>query len=378
MKSKSKNRFALSIFFLLMGFCFSTWASRIPTIKDNLELTEAELGSLLLLMPISAIAGIPTSGWLVSKFDSRIPIIIGLVLQTIFLLMISFSTGIFALSFSIFCFAFFVRVSGIAVNTQAIALQGLYQKKINGSFHALWSVGGIAGIAVTSGMIFLGIDLKTHFIIVTSLVAVVSILSFRALLRNDKAVGRNKLKLGKPDPQIVALGLLILCAAICEGGMFDWSGIYFQEVIGAEVFTSGYLIFMTCMAISRFLTDKVANKIGVRKIYLISSLFLASGLALAISLPYFWTAMIGFAMVGIGTASIVPVTFLMVGRIKKYSPGMTISILSTYGLIGIFIGPPMIGYIAHASSLRVSFIVVAIVGLLMIPVSRRFFRLTGE
>ena len=378
MVSNSKHRIALSSFFFLMGFCFATWASRIPTLKDNLELSEADLGSLLVLMPISALAGIPTSGWLVAKFDSRVPIIIGLLMQTVFLLCIGLSSTIWTLSISIFFFAFFVRISGIAVNTQAITLQGLYQKKINGSFHALWSVGGIGGIVFTSVMVYMNIGMRQHFILVTSMAAISSLLMFRVLLKNDKAVGRNRLQLGKPDPKILSLGIIILCTAICEGGMFDWSGIYFQEVVGSQIFTSGYLTFMTCMAISRFLTDRITNKIGVERVYIISALILAAGLGMAVSFPYFWPAMIGFALVGFGTASVIPTTYLLVGRIEKYSAGMTISILSTYGLIGIFIGPPMIGYVAHLTSLRISFILVALFGLLMIPVSRYFFSIRSN
>jgi MFS family permease len=84
--------------------------------------------------------------------------------------------------------------------------------------------------------------------------------------------------------------------------------------------------------------------------------------------------MIGFCLVGFGTASIIPMTFLLAGASRKYSPGIAISIIATYSIVGMLIGPPMIGYIAHAFSLRVSFVAFAFAGLMIIPVSQIFFR----
>jgi MFS family permease len=172
----------------------------------------------------------------------------------------------------------------------------------------------------------------------------------------------------------VYLGLLVFLAAVCEGGMFDWSGIYFREVINEEIFTLGYLIFIFCMAISRFATDRIVEIIGMPKTYVLSSMLIFTGILLAIVLPGFWTSMIGFCLVGFGTASIIPMTYLLAGSSKKYSPGMAISIIATYSIVGMLIGPPMIGYISHAFNLRVSFIAFAFAGLMMIPISQLFFR----
>ena len=117
METKTKQRIALSIFFFLSGLCFSTWASRIPTLKTILDINDAELGSLLFTMPISSMIGLPISGWLVSRFDSRLPLFIAFLLHGVFLFLIGLSDSIMFLVVSIFFFAFFMRIFNIAMNS---------------------------------------------------------------------------------------------------------------------------------------------------------------------------------------------------------------------------------------------------------------------
>src|SRR5690606_13395474 len=133
-------------------------------------------------------------------------------------------------------------------------------------------------------------------------------------------------------------------------------------------------IFMIFMALSRFACDYIVEKIGMHKMYIISALLIFSGIGLAVLFPSYWPAMIGFSLVGFGMASIIPMTFLLAGFSKKYSPGMAISIIATYSIVGMLIGPPLIGYLAHALNLRFSFIIFAISGLMLIPISHLFFK----
>lgn len=378
MDELKKQRISLSIFFFLAGICFSSWASRIPTIKLEMGINDAELGSILLTMPIASISGLPFSGWLVAKFDSKWPVLGGFFFHAIFLFIIGIADSIPFLVISVFFFAFSMRIQNIAINTQSITLQKRFDKKIVGSFHALWSLGGIAGVGFTTLMIALGIGIVKHLLIVSIATLFVSLFAFRHLLKGDRSATGNKLIFGKPDPHIMSLGFLTLFAAICEGGMFDWSGLYFRDVVKVEIFTSGYLIFMTCMAISRFFSDWFIHKLGMPLMYLASSTLIATGMSLAIIFPYFWTSMIGFSLVGMGTASVIPMTFVLAGTSKKYSPGMAISMIATYAMVGILLGPPIIGYIAHAFNLRVSFIFMALAGLAIIPISKWFFGIKQE
>lgn len=375
MEQINKQRFFLSVFFFLSGFNFASWASRIPTIKAALDLNEAELGSVLLTMPISSMIGLPISGWLVTRFDTRVPLTIAFLINAASLALIGTATTTFHLVTALFLFSLSTRIFNISMNTQAITLQKLFDRKINGSFHGLWSTGGIVGVGVTTLVISLGVSIMPHLITVSVVTILITFFSSRYLLRNDRSVSRDKQALTKPDAYILYLGLLVFFAAICEGGMFDWSGIYFQKVVKEEVFTAGYLIFMAFMAFSRFVSDRIIEKIGMAPTYLMSSLCIFSGITLSIVFPSFWPAMIGFSLVGFGTAAVIPMTYTLAGASEKYSPGVAISLIASFGIVGMLLGPPLIGYLAHAFNLKISFIAFAFAGIMLIPVSRLFFRL---
>lgn len=374
MDLKNRQRFFLSAFFFLSGICFSSWASRIPTIKTFFDYNEAELGTILLFMPISSMIGLPVSGWLVGRYDSRIPLSFAFVALAFSLLSIGFATTHIALVASLCVFSFSMRVLNIAMNTQAISLQKLFDRKINGSFHGLWSTGGIAGVGFSTIMVAMNVSIAHHLLVVACLTLLITFISYRFLLRNDRATSGNKLIFGKPDPYIAYLGLLVFFAGICEGGMFDWSGIYFKEVVSVEIFTWGYLIYMICMALSRFASDYVMEWIGMPLTFIVSGCLVFFGIMLAILFPTFWPAMIGFCLAGFGTAAVIPMTFTLASGSTKYSPGMTISLIATYGIVGMFIGPPLVGYLAHAFNLKVSFLIFAFSAAMFIPVSQLFFR----
>ncbi|AKD04013.1 MFS transporter [Pontibacter korlensis] len=371
----NKQRISLSVYFFLAGFNFSSWASRIPTIKNALDLNEAELGSVLLTMPVSSLIGLPLSGWLVSKLETRIPLSVAFLINSVCLLFIALANSVFALVVTLFLFSLSMRIFNIAVNTQAITLQKQYDRKINGSFHGLWSTGGIVGVAFTTLLVSLNVGMLPHLLTVSIITVLTGLASYRFLLRNDRSTSGNKLAFGKPDPYILYLGLLVFFAAVCEGGMFDWSGIYFQQVVNEEVFTAGYLTFMSFMAFSRFVSDRIVDRIGMATTYMLSALLIFSGITISIIFPSFWPAMIGFSLVGFGTASVIPMTYTLAGASQKYSPGIAISIIATFGIVGMLIGPPMIGFLAHAFNLKVSFVAFALAGIMLIPISKLFFRL---
>lgn len=374
MELKNQQRIVLSLFFFLSGVCFSTWTSRIPTIKTAFGYNEAQLGTILLAMPISSLVGLPISGWLVSRYDSRVPMTAAFILLSISLALIGFATSTFMLVAAICSYAFSLRILSISVNTQAITLQKQFDRKINGSFHGLWSTGGIVGVGISTLFVALDISMNVHLSIIALLTLLLTLFAYRFLLRNDRTTSGNKLVLGKPDPYIVYLGLLVFFAAICEGGMFDWSGVYFREVVNAELFTLGYLCFMIFMTLSRFASDRLIEQIGMPRTFIMSALLIFAGIGLAVLFPKFWFALIGFCLVGFGTASVIPMTFLLAGYSKKYSPGIAISIIATYSIVGMLVGPPLIGYIAHALNLRYAFIAFAFSGMMLIPVSQLFFR----
>ncbi len=374
MATNQRHRISLSTYFFLSGLCFASWASRIPTIKDFFNLNDAQLGTILLVMPLAALIGTVASGWLVSKFDSRGPLLVSFVCFALALIGISLVRTTFLLVLMLALFSIAMRVLNIAMNAQSITLQGKFDKKIIGALHGIWSLGGVVGVLFSTVMVKYTITIQNHFIIISAITIVASLFAYKFSLTNDKSTSGNKLILGKPDVFMLYLGLLIFLAAICEGGMFDWSGIYFKEVVKESVFTYGYLLFMICMAVSRFFLDRILDKIGMPKMYIISGLLIAIGILVAIIFPNFWTALIGFCLVGVGVSAIFPMTYILAGKSKKYSPGMAISIIGTYAIVGMFIGPPLIGYLSHAFGLKYAFLILMFCGLMLIPISQLFFK----
>ncbi len=370
----NKQRAFIGLIFFSIGIGFASWASRIPDIKAHFQLNDAELGSLLILMPISSLISLPFSGWLVSKFNSRKPLIISIFLNACSLMLIGNANSIFVLSIGISLFSFTTRTLNLSLNTQGVHLQKQFLKNILGTFHGLWSAGGILGAALTTLLLNYQISIQLHLVMVAVIVIIACASAYPFLIKNDKPKSGNKIIIGKPDPFIFMLGLIAFCAAVCEGGMFDWSGIYFKEVIKTPIFTYGYLTFMTFMAGFRFLSGSIIAKIGMRRNYTISAFSILAGVLLAISFPNIWCGLIGFALIGIGTASIVPMTYALAGKSDKYSTGMALSIITTYTISGMLIGPPIIGYISHAFNLRVSFILFAVAGFMIFPISHLLFK----
>ena len=368
-----KQRIALSAYFFLSGICFSTWASRIPTIKSIFKLTEGDLGNLLMIMPASAIIGIPLSGWLVAKYDSRIPLQLASITFLLSLFSIGWGFSLMGLVLSLIVFSISLRIINVAINTQSLSIQEKFEKRIVGKFHGVWSIGGILGVLFSTIMIKYEVSIFWHFLMVMFFGLLIIVLMFPFLIKNDKAKTSNPFKFQTPSKYISLLGFIVFFAAICEGGMYDWNGVYLKEIVNQEVFTYGYLLFMVCMTISRLTIDNLMGRFGMQKLYIASSILIVSGVLIATLFPLLIPVLIGFCMVGFGVSGLYPMTFILAGKAKKYSVPIVISIISTYSTVGMFLGPPIIGYLASAFGLQKAFITFIFAGLMFVPLSKMVF-----
>jgi MFS family permease len=373
MLTKEQNRSALSVLFFISGFCFSSWASRIPTLKAAFELNEAQLGNFLFILPVCSLIGLPISGWLVSRFDSRHPLLVGFLLFTLSLVGIGWTQEIEVLIVFVALFAFGLRMINISMNTQAIQVQRKFEKPINGSFHGLWSLGGLMGILFATLMIRFNLGIGKHLAFVGILAVIITLISYLFMLKNDREITANKLRLGKPDTFIFYVGLLVFCAAVCEGGIYDWSSVYFREVVNAELFTLSYLVFMCSMTVARFFTDRLIALMGMEKLFVVSASVIILGVSVLIVFPYFYPALLGFFITGFGVASIFPMSFLLAGQSKKYTTGVAISIVGTYSTVGVLLAPPFVGYVAHLFSLNRAFLLFVFAAMLLMVFSNKAF-----
>jgi MFS family permease len=163
----------------------------------------------------------------------------------------------------------------------------------------------------------------------------------------------------------VQLGIIGFCSMASEGAMFDWSGLYFQDVVDApaSLVILGYTSFMIMMATGRFLADRIISKIGRKRMLQISGVVISSGLFTAVIFPTLVASTIGFMLVGLGVSSIVPTVYSTAGKQNRVPTGIALATVSSVSFLGFLMGPPLIGYIAEAFSLRYSFALIGIFGL---------------
>lgn len=363
----------MSSFFFLAGLCFSSWASRIPDIQAKLHLNNAKLGAVLLSLPTGLLVSLPLSGWLVAKLGSKSIAIASALLYSITLPALGFAQTTGQLMLCLFIFGMGGNTMNISINTQAVGTEALYERSIMASYHGLWSLAGFSGAAIGTLLIRLGLLPWQHFLIITALALLIIIIAFRYLLAEDVNKNEHQPIFVKPDRSIINLGLIAFCSMICEGAMFDWSGVYFQKVVQPEkaLVTMGFTAFMCTMATGRFVGDWVATRFGKKRTLQLSGILTATGLMIAVIFPFFITAVSGFLLVGAGVSSVIPLIYSSAGKSKLLSPGVAIAAVSTIGYLGFLFGPPFIGFIAQASSLRASLGLVAILGSIIAVIASR-------
>jgi MFS family permease len=358
------HRIAVSSFFFLAGICFASWASRIPDIQTRLQLNSAALGGVLFCLPVGLLTSLPVAGFLVAKYGSRIIVMMSAVLYSCILPLLGFAGSVTQLMIGLFFFGFGGNMINISVNTQAVATESLYHKPIMASFHGVWSMAGFSGAAIGTLMVHFRVLPAYHFLCITALAAAILIFFSGLLIRQDSNRNEKQPIFARPDKSILKFGLIAFFSMICEGTMFDWSGIFFARIVRPDpsLVTVGYTAFMCTMATGRFVGDWVAYRLGMKTMLQLSGLLTAAGLLLAVIFPLFIPATIGFLLVGAGVSSIIPMIYSAAGKSKVMSPGVAIAAVSTIGYLGFLFGPPFIGFIAQATSLRISFSLIAIMG----------------
>lgn len=366
----NRVRLATSLFFFGMGFCFATWASRIPDIKSALQLSEAALGTLLFAMPIGQLFAMPFSGKVVTKYGSRTITLIGLILYAACLPLIGLATEKWQLAVGLFLFGLFGNFCNIAVNTQGVYTQQLFDKPIIGSFHGSWSLAGFCG--ALTGLLMLALELSVfqHFVVAFAFVLGIIATNQKFMIKAQSKQESEKSTYSfwkNPDKNLLLLGVICFCGMASEGIMFDWSGVYFKEIIKAPgaLVVLGYTTFMISMASGRFLSDFLVARYGAWKVLIISGLVISTGLYTAVLLPYIIPCTIAFMLVGFGVSNVVPIIFNVAGNSKTVPTGIALTIVTSISFLGFLMGPPLIGYIAELTSLKHSFAIIGIFGVLV-------------
>lgn len=371
---KKKVRLGVSLFYYIQGICFASWASRIPELKSTLQLSDAELGTVLLALPLGQLVTMYYSGKLTFLFGSRRMLTIAVPLYAFTLTLIGLSNTGLLLALNLMLFGIAGNLCNIALNTQGVVAENFYGKPIMTSFHGAWSLGGFSGALIGLLMVNLHVAPLNHFWIVAAIAWIHVFINYRFLLVGGKPTSRVKSDSKNPkkwfimpETSLVQLGVIAFCCMATEGAMFDWSGVYFQDIVHApkKFVILGYTSFMIMMAMGRFFGDKLIVKYGRKRLLQTSGIVISVGMFTAVLFPYLIPAVIGFMLVGIGVSSIVPMTYSLAGNTASSSPSVALATVSTVGYFGFLMGPPLIGYISQLSSLQYSYAVIGCFGLLI-------------
>ena len=364
--SKLQLRIAVSVFFFNQGLAFASWASRIPDIKTTLHLNEAALGSILLALPIGQLCTMPFSGRLVTRFGSKYVLRIAAIGYVLSLTNIGLVNKPWQLVVALTAFGIFGNLCNISVNTQAVHAEMKYERPIMASFHGIWSTAGFTGALIGSLMMKLDIKPYYHFWIIAVFgISMVLVFNRFLLLTPTSKSASSFTRFKWPHGSLLMLGVIAFCCLSAEGCMFDWSGVYFKQVVKAEgsLISLGYASFMIMMATGRFTGDSLAQKFGRKKMVQLSGILIFFGMMIAVVFPYLVSATIGFLIIGFGVSSIIPLMYSTAGKVKEVASGIAIATVSGIGFFGFLMGPPLIGYIAQLAGLQYSFAVIALMGL---------------
>ncbi|HSD07967.1 MFS transporter [Flavobacterium sp.] len=361
-------RFAVSMFYFAMGLCFATWASRIPTIKSTLNLGDGQLGTILFALPLGQLTMMYFSGKLVTRFGSNRILPFAISMYAISLTNLGLAQNAWQLALGLYCFGIFGNLTNISVNTQGIYTEGLFKRTIMSSFHGMWSLAGFTGALVGLGLLALKLTTYTHFLIVAFIAFSLIGFNFKFLIKAKENIKTEKPKgFRKPDKTLVLLGVIGFCSMASEGIMFDWSGVFFKDIVKAPgaLIILGYTSFMIMMASGRFFGDKLINRYGRKTVMKISGIMISSGFFTAVALPYIIPSMLAFMVIGLGVSTVVPTLYSIAGKHPTIPTGEALTTVSSVSFLGFLMGPPVIGHIAELLSLRFSFAFIGIFGFLI-------------
>lgn len=351
------ERVALSAAFLANGFIIGSWAPQIPLFAERLGLSKAELGLMILAFGLGAVAAMPVVGRLIARSGSRLPLVV-LHLAIVFALPVLALAPTVPLGIAAILFAG-IGTGGmdVAMNVNAVAVERRMGRAIMSACHGFWSVGGLLGAGI-GGFAIAGLGGAAHGLLVGLLVAVSFVPVWRHALPDrpapESAEARGVAVSGggwAAYGRAVAVGLFALAVMIPEGTAIDWSAIYLRETLGADAAASGlaFASFSAAMAVLRFAGDGIRDRFGAVRTARISALFGAAGLVLVALAPDVPIALLGFAIMGIGLANIVPIAFSAAGNLPGLPPGVGMSVVTGLGYSGILVAPSAIGFIAEHS-----------------------------
>ena len=375
--SASTRRAALAamLLFLLFGLIYGSWVSRIPAVQNALSLDDGELGLSLLSMSVGSILAMPVTGLVLRRWGNMWAVRCATALLPLGLPFVIGANTQWQLTLVLLVFGIVFGTVDISVNAYAVAMEARLDRPMMSTMHGLFSLGGLLGAGVTVVAAARGLDARPQFLATALLIAALALVLGQRLI---EVGGRDTSApmFVMPSRSLIGLGVFAFCVLLSEGAIADWSAVYVEDVLGAtaSVAASGYAAFSIAIAACRFGGDPLIQRFGAPVIVRTGCLIAAIGMAVALVGGTVPTAMIGFALVGAGLAATFPTALSAAGRTPGMAPGMAIGAVATAGYAGLLTGPPIIGFVSNAASLRVGMalvIVLCLAGAMLASTTRR-------
>jgi predicted MFS family arabinose efflux permease len=305
------------------------------------------------------------TGWLIAHFGSR-PIASAATLASAAAVALpATASDVIALGIVLGVFGAAMGAMDIAMNAQGVELEQRYDAPIMSTFHALWSLGGMAGAAMGGVIAARGIGVPAQFAgVAIALVALAAAMLPYLVGGVPRATGGKSGRL-RFSRTLVGLSLLALCIMVSEGAIADWSPIYLGSVLGTGpgLAAAGFAVFSGAMMVGRLAGDWLTLRLGRVRIVRSGALLAAIGLTLALLVGTVPAALAGFLCVGAGLSVIIPLVFSAAGRLDHRSAGPGLAAVTTAGYLGFLAGPPVIGFAAEQFSLPLAMGIVAVLAL---------------
>ena len=355
-------RLAITWTFLIQGLLFASWTPHIPHIKQSLGLGDAALGTALLGAPIGSVLAMLATGWLLPRLGSRLMVQITLVGYCLAVMTIGMAGTPLALFLSLALVGVFQGAMDVSMNTQGITVERWLRRPIMSGLHGAWSIGSLGGAAMGALAVGQGIGLTGQMVVLGLLVLLTAgWLSLRLLPDPATATATHETHVTRrgsvlTHPVVLILSGVAFASMICEGAVADWSAVYLHDALhsSATLAGFGYVAFSTTMVALRLGGNALLTRVRPRTALPVLSLIATVGLGAALVLNHPVAALLGFAALGIGLATVIPTAFSAAGQIPGVNAGVAVAAVSALGWAGFICGPPLIGHLAEWVSLPVA------------------------
>lgn len=373
--SISPSRIAVKLIFFINGFVHANLAARFPRVQELFDIDNGTLGFVLLSSSVGALLAMPFTGWLIIRNGSRRITIFSIFLYCIFVPLVPLTPGLPGLIILFFIMGLTAGMLDVSMNSQAVMVERIHEKPIMTSFHALFSIGMVAGAFCGALFVKLETTLFVHFAVIVGMSVAAAAWARYHLIHDkpkEKEVDGPAFRL--PNAAMVSIGVIAFCCMLGEGAMADWSTNYMENIAMASPALAplGLSAFALAMTIGRFFGDGARLKFGDRNLMVMCGLISTMGIALTLLFNNPYSVIAGLFIIGIGLSSIVPIAYSIAGNSKNLPPGVGLAMVTTVGYSGFLFGPPIIGLLANWQSLRIALMVVAFLFVIMTFLSARY------